>query len=460
MMARRASLSARLAIRILLVQLLVLVAWMLAWMTMSPYVSYEELAAASAQRRVAASVEPSELGALRIVPTPSLTAYTDQRPGFAYAAMRDGIMLPGSDPALAIRLASMGGAVPMSGALTLKDGVAIHADAVATAHGPLVVLTMGNRFGREDLATFFTAYLPQLIGMFGPAILAACLIAVPVIRRALAPVRTAAGAATAIDIGSLDRRIPEAGLPQEILPFVTAINRLLARLQEGVAAQRVFAASAAHELRTPLSILSARIDELPEGRQKTGLRRDAVRMAILVDQLMAVARVGSQANGTAGPVPLTELVRDIVADLAPLAYRSGRALALDAGTERVDVLAEPAALRSAIANLIENAIRAEPEGGTIQLRLQPDGCMVVLEVEDHGVGIAAEDAAHVFEPFWRKSSTGPGSGLGLAITRGIAEACGGSVMHVPTPGGGATFRLALPLAPANGSADCTEKGLV
>ena len=98
-------------------------------------------------------------------------------------------------------------------------------------------------------------------------------------------------------------------------------------------------------------------------------------------------------------------------------------------------------MHSVITNLVDNALRAEPEGGTVILRVGADA---IVEVVDHGAGAAERDRQLVFEPFWRKSEATPGAGLGLAIAKELLDALGGRIWVEDTPGGGATFKLSFP----------------
>lgn len=444
--AKPPSLARRLAIGIAAAQLAALLGWTLVWMLFSPYVTYQELAAATAARHVAASVAVGSNGA-RLVPTDALLAYAARRPGFAYAALYDGRTLPGSSPELARRLAGTG--VPGAGAFRLPDGTPAQAESLRGAGLPLTVVTTGNRFGLDDAPTFFLTYLPQILAMFAPAFLAAAAVTPLAVRRALRPVRDAAEASASIGVDTLDRRLSTHGMPGEVLPFATAINRLLARLQEGVKAQRLLSANAAHELRTPVAVLAARVGSMPDGPDTRALQRDVQRLGLLVDQLLAAARLRGPAAAGRAPLDLGTLVADVVADLAPLALLTNREAEARLPPGPVTVAGDPDALRSAIANLLDNALRAEPEGGTVLAELRTEDGAALVEVSDHGPGIPPADRERVFEPFWRGGGPWQGTGLGLAITRQVVESHGGQVTCHTAPGLGALFRIRLPLAPGD-----------
>ncbi|WP_082539798.1 MULTISPECIES: HAMP domain-containing sensor histidine kinase [unclassified Caulobacter] len=198
------------------------------------------------------------------------------------------------------------------------------------------------------------------------------------------------------------------------------------------------AAEAAHELRTPLAILAARIDSLPPGDQVAGMRRDIERMRAMVDQLLMVARLEASAARSEDLVDLVDLTRDVVADCSPLALAQDRQLALAPYCDTLLVRGDARLLHSALRNLVENAIRAEPPGGRINITVGPEPVVCVI---DHGPGVPEEDRERIFEPFWRRRDGHPGAGLGLAIVREVARAHDGQVAVADTPGGGATFRF-------------------
>jgi signal transduction histidine kinase len=306
----------------------------------------------------------------------------------------------------------------------------------------MVFVTTGNVFGWADVASYAGEFLPAIIPMFAPLLFGAVVVLPVVLRRILRPLNAAAKEASAIDMQALDRRLPTLNLPSELRPLVDAVNGALDRLDAGVARERLFTANAAHELRTPVAILMARIDAMPNTHLALDdLRRDARRMAVLIDQLLAAARLGRADRGPAERFDLLACVRAVVADCAPLALRGSRELDLQAPDGPVPVEAHAAALASAVANLMENALRAEPVGGTVEVIVTASPAVLII---DHGPGITAQDAPFIFEPFWRKDERSPGTGLGLTIVREVARLHGGGISVTTTPGGGATFRLHLP----------------
>lgn len=432
------SLAVRLVVVLALVQTASVVLGMAGWMAFSPYVSWTDVAHRSAADRVARSAtgDPAAVADLR--------RYADARPGFQHAVSVAGRVVGASSEELATLLAQLGPTLPREGQIDARmpDGGLIRFSSLPSPTGEVIVATVGDRFRAEDLVTFVDTYLPELVPLFAPAILAAA-IAVPLaVRLILRPLRRRAADLAQIDLRNLDRRLPEKGTPSEIVPFCDAINQLLARLEDGVARQRLFTANAAHELRTPVAVLQARIDALPEDLpERAALLRDSRRITVLLDQLLSVARFGQRGLASAERVDLVPLARQVAADCAPLGIAAGRQVAFESAGAVPPILGDRQAIEGALAALIENALRAEPEGGTVVVAVAPGP---VLSVVDHGPGVPAADRALVFEPFWRGDPTTRGTGLGLAIVREVARLHAGSAEVEETPGGGATFRLRLP----------------
>ncbi|TAK67035.1 MAG: HAMP domain-containing protein [Betaproteobacteria bacterium] len=228
--------------------------------------------------------------------------------------------------------------------------------------------------------------------------------------------------------GSLDA-LPQDGLPVEIGPLVQALNDLLARLSRALESQKAFVADAAHELRTPLTAVQLQI-QLAE-RAKTDEERQAAfaqlkqgqaRAAHLVQQLLTLARqepgVAAQPHSAAD---LAKVVRLVVSEYAPLAAERNIDLGIS-HEEQATISGDFEALRVMLGNLIDNAIRYTPPGGTVDVALRLGEGSAVMEISDTGPGIPEEDRQRVFDRFYRREATHiSGSGLGLAIVRNIAD---------------------------------------
>jgi two-component system OmpR family sensor kinase len=249
--------------------------------------------------------------------------------------------------------------------------------------------------------------------------------------------------------------LPTAGLPQEVQPLVVALNDLLQRLATALATQRAFIADAAHTLRTPLTAVHlqtqmvARATEDAE-RQQTiaALQRGVERATHLVHQLLTLARLEPEAAGQPlAHVPLNSLLHMVIADHVPLAAEKG----IDLGLVRDDpagIMGDVDSLRVLFDNLLENAIRYTPEGGTIDVQITSTPDAIQAEVIDTGSGIPPAERARVFDRFYRREGVdGPGSGLGLAIVKTIVERHRAQItLHDRNHGSGLVVCLTFPRA--------------
>ena len=285
-----------------------------------------------------------------------------------------------------------------------------------------------------------------LIGVAGIAL--AGLLAAAVARAGLAPVRRLDRTAEEVaHTGDLGRRIDVEGR-DEVARLARTFNEMLSALEASQESQRRLVMDASHELRTPLTALRTNIEVLAhhdrlEPEERRQLLGDVT--AQLEDLSRLVADVVSLARGTENgedheDLRLDALVRRSV-DRARL-HAPGLAFTLDAAPTLVT--GAGAQLERAVGNLLDNAAKWSPPGGTVEVTVR-DG---EVTVRDHGPGIDPSDLPHVFDRFYRASAARrtPGSGLGLAIVRQAAEAHGGAVTAGAAPGGGALMRLRLPVA--------------
>lgn len=252
--------------------------------------------------------------------------------------------------------------------------------------------------------------------------------------------------------------LPLDGLPQELGPFVAAINSLLERVRKMVDAQRSFIAHAAHELRSPITAIVLQAENLAsieldsDARERlTALKAGALRTRNLLEHLLIFARFDVDTPGAPPTADLAQCAKDVVADILPQASAEG----LDLGfvvANSVAVRGESVVLQTLIRNLIENAIRYTPSGGRINIGVYRDAENGVFYVEDTGPGVLPSEMANVFEPFFRGSQAREGgAGLGLAIVKRIVDRLGGSiVLENLADEGGAGLRATarLPVAPS------------
>ena len=238
------------------------------------------------------------------------------------------------------------------------------------------------------------------------------------------------------DASPIDRR----GAPEEVAPLIDAFNELLARQNQSVRAQKRFIADAAHQIKTPLAGLQTQAelalrsqDAAEVRRSLEQLLRGSARAARMVSQLLAMARAEHLRDAQAfGPLDLVALARETVGDWVPMALARGIEIEFDAPEHALRVDGQPMLLRELLNNLLDNALRYTPQGGSVSVRVgRMDAALparVRLEVVDTGPGIAPAERELVFEPFYRVLGTQvDGSGLGLAIVREIAQQHGARV---------------------------------
>lgn len=279
--------------------------------------------------------------------------------------------------------------------------------------------------------------------LFLPLLLVPLGVSLIIIRRALAPVTKLSRQAAAIGPAATDVRLPETEVPLEILPLVRAVNLALDRLADGFRAQRDFAAGAAHELRTPLAVLSAHIDLLPCADSAAALRRDIAVMTHMTNQLLRVAQIDSLSVGTDEEADLNAIAADAVGYLAPLAIRQGNAIGLVASQRPAIVNGSCEAIFHAVRNLADNALAHTAPGSEVTISVDA-GAGSSISVRDRGPGVPLELRERIFERFWRADRRGSGAGLGLAIVRKVMDRHDGRVTVDDAPGGGAVFTLWFP----------------
>jgi signal transduction histidine kinase len=267
-------------------------------------------------------------------------------------------------------------------------------------------------------------------------------ISVFTVRRGLLPLEELSALAGKISPGNSNIRLPRSGVPQEILPLVAAVNSALDRLDEGMQQQREFTANAAHQLRTPLTVLAANIDMMSDAALAAKLRYDVDLMSRIVTQLLLVARLENLNINVDEQVELRAMVREAAENLGPLAISAQKTLEVDAPAAPVFVRGNTHAVVAAVSNLIENALNHSPPGGAVKIRVTATPS---IEVLDCGPGVPQHMREKIFERFWRGESSKEGAGLGLAIVRRIMRALRGDVSVADAPGGGAKFSLEFPL---------------
>jgi signal transduction histidine kinase len=246
-------------------------------------------------------------------------------------------------------------------------------------------------------------------------------------------------AAAAVGGGNLDARAPENAGPPEVRSLAAAFNQTTAKLDQLVRSQEEFVADASHQLRTPLTAVRLRLENLerdvaPSGRQELdGALAEVERLGMLVDGLLALSRASAEV-APAEPVDVEKIVRERVEAWSALAQERG--LNLVAHTDGAGLArAAPERVRQVLDNLIENAVEVSTPGGNVTVVARAAPPWAELRVRDEGPGLDPEGRRRAFDRFWR-GRAGEGSGLGLAIARRLVEADGGEIELVPPPGGG------------------------
>lgn len=282
------------------------------------------------------------------------------------------------------------------------------------------------------------------------------LVATDLIRKAFRPVSNLAD-----EVHQRDERdltpFTEDNIPDEIRPFVSGINKLLHKVDEAMQTQKRFIADAAHELRTPLTALSLQAERLsasamsPEAQSRlNNLQQGLSRTKNLLDQLLLLAREQQNASHESHqPLHIPQLFREVIESLHPLAQEKN----IDIGVLETDsasqqIITDKHTLIIVVKNLVENAIRYIPENGQIDLSVTVTPHEAVINIEDNGPGIAADERARVFDAFYRpEGMTQPGSGLGLSIVKACVNRLGGDVTLLPARQfpSGVLARIVLPL---------------
>jgi signal transduction histidine kinase len=272
-----------------------------------------------------------------------------------------------------------------------------------------------------------------------PILLLLLITDIAIFRRALRPLRQASEIAQHIGPARTDVRLPVDEIPSEVRPLVFAVNQALDRLDEGFRVQREFTADAAHELRTPLSILRTRLDTLDDPGIANALRQDIESMSRIVGQLLDIAELDVFAIDPNDRADLRKVCAEVAEFIAPLALEQDKDIALLGADAPVWVKGNAEMLFRAIRNLAENAIKHTPRGTVVEFTVWDDG---TVKVSDRGPGITEEERDLIFRRFWRRDRSQSGStGLGLSIVRRIVELHGATIDVENRMMGGAQFSL-------------------
>ena len=297
-------------------------------------------------------------------------------------------------------------------------------------------------------------------------IVGTALLAWLIIEIGLRPLRRMGAVAGEIAAGDLTRRVAPATPKTEIGKLGLALNAMLAQIERAFAERteserrlRRFIADASHELRTPLTSIRGYSEMLRRGASESPedsvlarrrIEEESVRMSALVDDMLLIARLDQGRPLELKPVDLQAIARDAAADAHAVAPQ--REITLEAARPVV-VSGDDTRLRQVVGNLVRNALVHTPSQSPIEIAVTTQNGTAHLRVADHGPGLQPDERERIFEPFYRadpsRSRDSGGAGLGLSIVNAVVAAHGGRVSVKETSGGGATFDVELPLAPAS-----------
>ena len=354
----------------------------------------------------------------------------------------------------AVRLAKHSGTLELGPAGPMRF-LAMRVEAAGPEIGGLLVATSTRE------VAFGPAQLLRSMLLIAPVILiGAALVGYWLAGTTLRPVQGIMDEVEAISDGrSLHRRLAVPRSGDEMARLALTVNGMLARLEKSFASLHRFTADASHELKTPLMVLRAGVEralvhpgtpgEILQSLDETLAQIN--QMTEMVESLLTLAR----ADEGRAPLAVEESdLRDLLSDVTETAGMLGESTGITVSSEMpsqpVRLPVDRHRIQEMLLNLVTNAIKYTPPGGTVHLGLADQDGVVSFTVRDSGVGIAPGDLPHIFERFWRadpaRSRTGqhPGTGLGLAITKWIAEAHGGSITVQSRPGRGTLFTVSLP----------------
>lgn len=282
--------------------------------------------------------------------------------------------------------------------------------------------------------------------------------------RALRPLNEIAKTASRIaGTEDLDQRLEVPNTDDEVGQLAATFNEMLKRLQQLFMTQQRLVADVSHELRTPLATMQGNLDLLLRGAAKNpqmlgeglqALDSEVARMSRLVRDLLLLAEADAGVHLNLRPVELDTLLLEVYREASMMAQ--GRVKVRLGHEDMAQVAGDPDRLKQLLLNLVGNAIKYTPEGGTVTLSLECQSGWVRVSVTDTGIGIAKEDLPHIFDRFYRvdraRNRSAGGTGLGLSIAKWITVAHGGSIHVESEPNVGTTFEIILPLVEGGQSA--------
>ena len=324
-------------------------------------------------------------------------------------------------------------------------------------HGHLVRAGVGHTDTETEHVeqAFTSALLLALVAALGTAIVLALAVTWYFSRRVQRSISRVADSAAAVGAGDYGARIPSPGVGDEFDQVTDTFNQLAERLDAVESTRRRMLADLAHEMRTPLATLDAHLEALEDGVRRLDpatlavLRSSTERLGRLAQDIGAVSRAQEgDLEISRVPTPARRLVEAACRGALDRYQEAGVTLEQTVATDVV-VMVDPARLDQALGNLLDNALRHTPAGGTVTVACREAGPAIEIEVRDSGDGIAPEHLGHVFDRFFRadpaRGRASGGSGIGLTITKALVEAHGGEISADSAgPGQGSSFVVRLP----------------
>jgi signal transduction histidine kinase len=269
-------------------------------------------------------------------------------------------------------------------------------------------------------------------------------------RRIATPIADLIDAAERIERGDYATRVTARG-PRTVRGLANAFNAMSARLERSETERRRLLADVTHELRTPLTIMQGNLEALLDGVYPADASHlepilDETRvLSRLVDDLRTLSLAESGALALhREPTDVADLVSDAAAAFRAQADQAGVTLDVSSDGAAASADVDPVRTREVLANLLSNALRYTPRGGTVRVRIATEDGRVVVTVRDSGEGIAPDALPHIFDRFY-KSEESRGAGLGLAIAKSLVTAQGGEITATSAPGQGTEMRFTLPI---------------
>lgn len=270
--------------------------------------------------------------------------------------------------------------------------------------------------------------MPLIVMLLGVAMVS--------VTRSLGPLANAARQAEQATLLESGQRFDLTGMPREAASFAAAINRLLDRGGDLLRGQKMFIAKAAHELRTPLAIMTLELGKIVDPRARR-LEGDVASMSEMVNRLLTLARLGTLQTHDFADFDLGNIVDEQIDHIRPWVEEKKHRIAADLGEPQL-MTGDPTAVREAVRNLIENAVKHTPAGTSVLVRVGPNGSVTV---EDSGKGFGKLNTTAIIEPFTKGNASSEGAGLGLAIVREAVDLHHGKMEIGRSELGGARVRV-------------------